>query len=113
MVILATLFSIITPGLQRRRHWVSAPGRWFFALTGVRTTVHGLEKLPPGHCIVVANHASYLDGIILQCFLPPRFSYVIKGEVQKVPVLHFVLRRIGSKFVERFKTAGSSRTRER
>jgi 1-acyl-sn-glycerol-3-phosphate acyltransferase len=57
----------------------------------------------------VANHASYLDGLILQAFLPPRFSYVIKGELQNVPVVHYLLRRIGAKFVERFVASGSAR----
>ena len=109
LVLCSILFAAIVPGLERRRHWVSAPGRWFFALAGMKTSVRGLDNLPPGHCIVVANHASYLDGVILQCLLPPRFAYVIKGEVQKVPVLHFVLRRIGSKFVDRFTAAGSAR----
>jgi 1-acyl-sn-glycerol-3-phosphate acyltransferase len=68
-----------------------------------------MDALPAGHCIVVANHASYLDGLILQAFLPPRFSYVIKGELQNVPIVHFLLRRIGAKFVERFVAAGSAR----
>jgi 1-acyl-sn-glycerol-3-phosphate acyltransferase len=71
--------------------------------------VLGLDQLPEGHCVVVANHASYLDGVILQAFLPPRFAYVIKSEMKKVPLAHFLLRRIGSRFVERFHTAGSAR----
>ena len=71
--------------------------------------VPGLEKLPSGDCVVVANHASYLDGIIVQGYLPPRFSYVIKGEMQNFPLVGLMLRRIGSKFVERFEASGSAR----
>ena len=111
--LLAILFSILgatfLPGIDRRRRWVSRAARAFFILAGIRSEVTGLERLPADHCIVVANHASYLDGVILQAFLPPRFSFVIKGEVRSVPILHFVLRRVGSKFVERFDAAGSSR----
>ena len=66
-------------------------------------------RAPPGDCVVVANHASYLDGVLLQGYLPPRFSYVIKGEMGRVPFVSFLLRRIGSRFVERFDTSGSAR----
>lgn len=108
-VLLTILFALLLPGLERRRRWVTAACRGFFWLTGIASTVAGLERLPPGHCIVVANHASYLDGVILQAFLPPRFSYVIKGEMRNIPVVHFLLRRIGAKFVERFVTSASAR----
>jgi 1-acyl-sn-glycerol-3-phosphate acyltransferase len=59
--------------------------------------------------VVVANHASYIDGPLLKGFLPARFSFVIKGEMRSVPVVHYLLRRGGSRFVERFAAAGSAR----
>ena len=105
----AILGALLLPGLPRRRRWVAAAARSAFRLAGIQTTVSGCENLPAGHCIIVANHASYIDGAILQAFLPPRFSYVIKGEMQKVPVVHFLLRRIGAKFVERFVASRSAR----
>ena len=108
-VLIAILSATFVPGLDRRRRWVRAAARVFFLLSGMRATVTGLEHLPANHCIVVANHASYIDGLVLQAFLPPRFSYVIKGEARNVALVHFLLRRIGSKFVERFVTAGSAR----
>jgi 1-acyl-sn-glycerol-3-phosphate acyltransferase len=52
--------------------------------------------------VVVANHASYLDGVLLKAFLPARFSFVIKKEFSRVPVAGLLLRRIGSEFVDRF-----------
>ncbi|RLA26378.1 MAG: hypothetical protein DRQ63_08370 [Gammaproteobacteria bacterium] len=80
-----------------------------FTLAGVHVKVRGYEKLPAGHCIVVANHASIVDGVLLQGFLPPRFSFVIKGEMQRIPGISFLMRRVGSKFVERFDASGSAR----
>lgn len=105
----ALLSATILPGLERRRHWVSVFARAFFRLAGIGVTVRGIENLPHEHCVVVANHASYLDGPILQAWLPPRFSYVIKSEMQKVPLAGFMLHRIGSRFVERFVASASAR----
>ena len=108
-VLVALIGVLVLPGLERRRRWVSAAARAALLLAGIRRTVTGLDRLPGGHCIVVANHASYIDGVILQALLPPRFTYVIKGEMQNYPLVHFLLRRIGARFVERFVATGSAR----
>jgi 1-acyl-sn-glycerol-3-phosphate acyltransferase len=105
----AILSALLVPGLERRRRWVSRAARGWLVSAGIHTRLLGVDRIPPGHCIVVANHSSYLDGLILQAFLPPRFTFVIKGELQKVPLAHVFLRRIGSRFVERFVASGSSR----
>jgi 1-acyl-sn-glycerol-3-phosphate acyltransferase len=107
----ALLCTLVLPGLARRRRWVTRFARLPFHLAGPPVAVTGIERLPASQCIVVANHASYLDGIILQAFLPPRFAYVIKGEMQKIPVAGFLLRRIGARFVDRFTAAASSDAR--
>jgi len=45
----------------------------------------------------------------LKGYLPSRFSFVIKGEMRNIPVVHFLLHRSGAKFVERKEAIGSSR----
>jgi 1-acyl-sn-glycerol-3-phosphate acyltransferase len=109
ILICAIAVAIGIPGLDRRRRWVSAVCRIYFRIAGIPTQVTGLANLPDGHCVVVANHSSHLDGVALQAYLPPRFSFVIKGEMRKVPGVHFLLRRIGSRFVERFESVASAR----
>lgn len=100
------------PGEHRRRSAARQAARLFLALTAARPQVRGLENLPNAPCIVATNHASYLDGVILTAVLPPRFSFVIKREMTRVPLAHFLLRRLGSQFVERFDTRrGASDTR--
>lgn len=110
---LAVLFSlivaIIVPGANRRRHLVTGASRAIFVMVGVRVNVQGIDNLPPDNCIVVANHASYVDGMLLNGYLPSRIGFVIKGEMRDIPVAHFLLRRTGSKFVERKEAVGSSR----
>lgn len=78
-------------------------------MAGVNVSIRGMEHLPSESCVVVANHASYIDGVLLNGYLPSRFGFVIKGEMRDIPVAHFLLRRSGSKFVERNETSGSSR----
>lgn len=108
-VLFALIFAALIPGLARRRRWISAAARTSFIAAGVPVNVVGRENLHTTDCIVVANHASYLDGVLLFAFLPPQFSYVIKGEMQKYPIVNFLLRRIDAKFVERFNTSASAR----
>ncbi|MDH4023617.1 MAG: 1-acyl-sn-glycerol-3-phosphate acyltransferase [Gammaproteobacteria bacterium] len=98
----------VAPRLSTRRRIVRAAATGMFCLTGTRLTVRGLSHIPAEPCVVVANHASYLDGPILTAALPPRFGFVIKREMTRVPLAHFLLRRIGSEFVERNDTHKSA-----
>jgi len=100
---------LLVPGQERRHRLAAAASRAIFILAGVPAEIHGLQNLPDGHAVVVANHASYVDGMLLKGYLPHRFSFVIKGEMRRIPIAHFLLRRSGSKFVERFESAGSAR----
>jgi 1-acyl-sn-glycerol-3-phosphate acyltransferase len=83
--------------------------RALFVLSGIKVDLVGTENIPAGNAVVVANHASYVDGPLLRAYLPERFSFVIKGEMRNIPVVHFLLRRAGARFVERFSSSGSAR----
>src|SRR3989304_3479680 len=60
---------------------------------------------PRGPCVIAANHASYLDGIILTAVLPGVFSFVAKREFTERLVARVFLQNIGTEFVERFALA--------
>jgi len=109
----ALLLVAVLPGEHRRRKLIRFTARTILAVTGSTTRVSGLDNLPDGACIVVANHASYLDGMLLGASLPPRFGFVIKREMTSVPLAHLLLRRIGSQFVERHDTKGGARDARR
>ena len=102
VVVFALLGVILMPTLRLRRGTARIAARVFFAGAGMPIRVRGRQNLPPGQCVVVANHASYLDGVVMTAALPPRFGFVIKREMNEVPVAGLLLRRIGSEFVERF-----------
>jgi 1-acyl-sn-glycerol-3-phosphate acyltransferase len=98
----ALVATLVLPGVYRRRAAARACARAFLLVAGMPLTVRGMERLTSGQCVVVANHASYLDGLVFTAALPARFSFVIKREMSAVPLAGLFLRRIGSEFVERF-----------
>jgi 1-acyl-sn-glycerol-3-phosphate acyltransferase len=109
---IAVLLLLLIPSLRARRRCVRAFARTVLLLSGIRLRVHGLGALHPP-CIVVANHASYLDGIALAASLPPEFGFVIKREMAAVPLAGTLLRRIGAEFVERQNRARGARDARR
>lgn len=103
---------IVAPTLAMRR-WIGRAGvRVALFCIGVPMRVRGLDRLPPGACIAVANHASYLDGPLLFAALPSRFTFVIQDGAADWPVIGFVLRRVGATFVNRMSMReGATQTR--
>ena len=101
-IVLPTCLALaLTPGLNRRRRVARSAARLFFLAIGSPVRVDGGPLEPHYPCVVVANHASYLDGIILTAALPAGFTYLIKRQMTRVPIAAFVLRRLGSAFVDR------------
>jgi 1-acyl-sn-glycerol-3-phosphate acyltransferase len=98
----ALLLLVVLPRVTQRRAAARAAARTFLRLAGMPLTVRFPERLPQGQCVVVCNHASYIDGIVLTAALPARFGFVIKREITAVPLVGTLLRRLGSEFVERF-----------
>lgn len=114
IVPLAWLLIAAAPGLGLRRRIARACARLALALTGLTPRLTGAQQLAGLHAplIVVANHASFLDALILTAVLPPRFAYVAKQELLHKPLAAIPLRRLGSAFVERFDSArGAEDTR--
>jgi 1-acyl-sn-glycerol-3-phosphate acyltransferase len=79
-----------------------AAARLLLRLAGLTPRVDGAENLPAGSFIAVANHASYLDGLVLAATLPGHFAYVAKRELADSLVSRLFLRGFGAEYVERF-----------
>lgn len=101
LLAIATVPIIAMPTLAQRRAVARVVCRIYFLLCGLPVRAIGIERLPPGACIIVANHASYVDGPLLFACLPPRFGFVIKKEASRIPLAGLLLRRLGHHFVER------------
>jgi len=102
VALVTLLLLLVLPGIDRRRHVTGVAARFILKLAGVPLAVTGMERLPPGQCMVVANHSSYIDAIVVKAVLPERFAYVVKREMASVPLAGLLLERIGTEFVERF-----------
>jgi 1-acyl-sn-glycerol-3-phosphate acyltransferase len=81
--------------------------RTVLALAGCRLEVRGIEHLPPGPCVLAANHGSYLDAIALFAAIPADFRFVAKRELLAAPIVGRVIRRVGHLPVERTDLARS------
>ncbi len=101
MLLIAALPVLALPRLAQRRSAAAFICRAYFLLCGLPVHRIGMDRLPAGACIVVANHASYLDGPLLFAVLPPRFGFVIKKEASRIPLAGKLLRRLGHHFVNR------------
>ena len=70
--------------------------------------VQGLEHLPQDQSFVlVVNHSSYLDALVLLAVLPPGLRYVAKREFAIQFLSGRLFRRLGVAFVERVQTQQS------
>ncbi|HET9694510.1 MAG TPA: lysophospholipid acyltransferase family protein [Steroidobacteraceae bacterium] len=113
LISVAAVLALLVPWLPWRRALTRGCARLWLGLVGLRVRTTGLELLPHGSCVLVANHSSYLDGIVLTAVLPPRFGFVVKREAASMPIAGLLLRRIGAEFVDRHSRGGRQRDARR
>lgn len=100
------------PGRVRRAmrtRTVSFFSNLALALLGIRVHVFDPERLRGnnGGCLVVSNHLSYLDVLIISSLLPSLF--ITSVELKRTPVLGTLARFGGCLFVERRNPSGLKR----
>lgn len=87
-----------TQAQKLARFWV----RLFCWCVGWRIHVDGAQYLTAHQpMIFVANHASYVDAVILTAFLPPGVAQVGKQELIKTPFLRWLFTKLDHITVER------------
>jgi len=99
----AWLLIVLLPVARWRWALMRRSARLLFRLCGVPLHLEGLVHWPRQQAsVIVANHASYLDGVVLAAVLPGPFSFIAKQELHGQFLARVFLQRIGALFVERF-----------
>ena len=94
---------VVTPKLSWRHALARAAARRMRWVLGLPLRVEGREYLDgTGPCVIVANHASYLDGFVLMSIVPGAACYVVKRELAEQFFARVLLKRLGAEFVERY-----------
>jgi 1-acyl-sn-glycerol-3-phosphate acyltransferase len=96
------LAMLVLPRLSWRWRTLHAAARLLLRATGTPLRVSGERPLPGAPCVLVANHASYLDVLALAAALPHPVAFVAKAELRKSWLTRLPLHRVGTCFVERF-----------
>lgn len=93
----------VIPSLDSRWRYLRRCLRTLLRLSGIPVVVDGDTRRPAEVAVVmVANHASYLDGMVLVAALREPVSFVAKAELTRKWPASWFLRRINTRFVERF-----------
>jgi acyl carrier protein len=101
------LFVMILPRLDWRWAVLRGIARSALAAVGVPISISGIEHIPRGNAILVFNHSSYIDSLVLTAMLPGEPVYVAKRELFDQFFAGPFLRRLGSLFVERYDISAS------
>lgn len=79
------------------RYWA----RWTLACANVKIEVDGLENLPQGPAIYMANHSSHFDVLAVLAQLNVQFRFLVKCELERIPLLGLAMRRAGYIMIDR------------
>src|SRR3954452_8040082 len=67
-----------------------------FARLAYRVTASGVDRLPEGGFLLLPNHITWVDAIVLSLASPRPIRFIIDEGVYRNPILHPVLRAVGS-----------------
>jgi 1-acyl-sn-glycerol-3-phosphate acyltransferase len=98
---------MVLPRLEWRWATVRAISRAALAALGVTVSTRDIDRVPRGNAILVFNHSSYVDALVLSALLPAEPAFVAKKELARQTFAGSALRRLDTLFVERFDVAAS------
>jgi acyl-[acyl-carrier-protein]-phospholipid O-acyltransferase / long-chain-fatty-acid--[acyl-carrier-protein] ligase len=76
---------------ERTLHFFSRP----LVRAAYRITTFGLDALPRGGFLLLPNHITWVDAIVLQAACPRPIRYIIDQDFYQKPMLHPFLRIVG------------------
>jgi len=108
-LVLVAAFTWLAVILLPKRDWrhivVHKCAKSFLWLTGTVPKITMQEEVPEHGALLVANHASYLDSLVILAAIPGRATFIAKEELSHQWVAGPFLRRLGTIFVHRGATS--------
>ena len=87
---------------RQARRVIGAASRLLLLAGGCRPRVEGRDPATlPSPAVIVANHASFLDVLLLLAVLPPTVRFGAKARLTRYPILGTILRRANYVLVQR------------
>ncbi len=87
---------------RQARRVIGIASRLLLLAGGCRPRVEGRDPATlPAPAVIVANHASFLDVLLLLAVLPPTVRFGAKARLTRYPILGTILRRAGYVLVQR------------
>ncbi len=100
--IIVSLLSILGAVKFAGRYVARLWGRLILWITPVWVTRKGQEHIAPNQSyVVVANHQSTYDILLVYGYLPLDFKWVMKIELRKMPFVGFACEKMGHIYVDR------------
>jgi 1-acyl-sn-glycerol-3-phosphate acyltransferase len=101
--LVALAAALVVPSAAGRRVALHGIVRLMARASGLPVSVTGLDNVPAAApAVVVANHASYVDGLLLYALLPKRFVVAAKEGFARSFWTRRLFGAAGARFVERF-----------
>ncbi len=105
--LLGSLAILVLPRMAWRWSALRRVGRGTLAAMGISISVIGIGRIPPRRAMLVFNHSSYMDALVLAAVLPGEPAIVAKKELSGQRMTGLLLRRLGIPFVERYDVSAS------
>ncbi|MCB1583507.1 MAG: lysophospholipid acyltransferase family protein [Marinicella sp.] len=102
VAIIISVLSILGAAEFAGRYVARPWGKIILWVTPVKLQIEGIEHLEPNQSyVVIANHQSTYDILVLYGYLPLDFKWVMKIELRKVPFIGFACEKMGHIYVDR------------
>jgi 1-acyl-sn-glycerol-3-phosphate acyltransferase len=106
-VVVGTSAILVLPNLAWRWTAVRGIARIALAAMGTAPSISGGERIPRHGAVLMFNHSSYVDALVLAAVLPGEPAYLAKKEFADQILVGMMLRRLGVLFIERYDLAES------
>jgi 1-acyl-sn-glycerol-3-phosphate acyltransferase len=105
--LMGSLAVLILPSIAWRWSALRQIGRGALGAMGASVSTVGIDRIPRSGAMVVFNHSSYVDALVLTAVLPGEPAIVSKRELSGQFIAGPLLRRLGIPFVERYDVSRS------